>query len=309
MLNFFKKNKVDKQELELYKEAQKRIKRKKSLYSHFSIFIISAISFYIANIYFEIGKNIVIFSINWHIIITLFWLILLVYHFTKVFFFPIFMNKEWEEKQINKLVKKQRTKINEIKKEMLEELKVKASNELLESSIKKVNLTVIVAAGKNNEIGKDNDLIWHLSNDLKRFKSLTSGNTIIMGRKTFESFPKPLPNRKHIVITRQEQYKVPNGIVVVNSLEEALRNVLNDKQPFIIGGGEIYKQSIKYASTIELTRVKGTFDNADTFFVDLDDNWKIINQENYLKEEKHNESFMTLIYACYADDSATKSNV
>ena len=296
MLNFFKKNTVDKQELELYKEAQKRIKRKKSLYSHFSIFIISALSFYIANVYFEIGKNIVILSINWHAIITFIWLILLIYHFTKVFLFPIFMNKEWEEKQINKLIKKQKTKINEIKKEMLEELKVKASSELLESSIKKVNLTVIVAAGINNEIGKDNDLIWHLSNDLKRFKSLTSGNTIIMGRKTFESFPKPLPNRKHIVITRQENYKAPNGIVVVSSLEEALRNVLNDKQPFIIGGGEIYKQSIKYASTIELTRVEGTFENADTFFVDLDDNWKITNKEDFLKDEKHNYNYSFITY-------------
>ena len=84
------------------------------------------------------------------------------------------------------------------------------------------NLTIIVAVSENDVIGKDNDLIWHLKNDLKRFKALTSGHCIIMGRKTFESFPKPLPNRTHIVITRQENYKAPEGVIVVNSLEAAI---------------------------------------------------------------------------------------
>ena len=83
-------------------------------------------------------------------------------------------------------------------------------------------LTIIVAVSENQVIGKDNDLIWDLSIDLKRFKSLTSGHNMIMGRKTFESFPKPLPNRTHVVITRQKNYKVPKGILVVNSLEKAI---------------------------------------------------------------------------------------
>ena len=88
-------------------------------------------------------------------------------------------------------------------------------------------LTVIVAVSENQVIGKDNDLIWDLSIDLKRFKTLTSGHHMIMGRKTFESFPKPLPNRTHIVITRQKNYRVPEGVVVVNSIEKAIEAVVN----------------------------------------------------------------------------------
>ena len=88
-------------------------------------------------------------------------------------------------------------------------------------------LTIIVAVSENQVIGKDNDLIWDLSIDLKRFKSLTSGHNMIMGRKTFESFPKPLPNRTHIVITRQKNYPVSDGVIVVNSIEEALKNIKN----------------------------------------------------------------------------------
>ena len=108
-------------------------------------------------------------------------------------------------------------------------------------------------------IGKDNELIWHLKNDLKRFKELTSGHCIIMGRKTFESFPKPLPNRTHIVITRQQNYNVPEGVIVVNSLEAAIEQAKDDENPFIIGGGEIYKQSLAVVDTIEFTRVHHTF--------------------------------------------------
>ena len=83
-------------------------------------------------------------------------------------------------------------------------------------------VTLIAAAGENNELGKDNDLLWHLPDDFKRFKALTSGHFIIMGRKTFESFPKPLPNRTHIIITRNKNYHVPEGCFVVNSIEKAM---------------------------------------------------------------------------------------
>src|SRR5210317_2606160 len=102
-------------------------------------------------------------------------------------------------------------------------------------------ITIIAATGENNELGKDNDLVWHLPDDFKRFKQLPTGHHMIMGRKTFESFPKPLPNRTHIVITRQQNYKVPEGVIVVQTLEDALDAAKNDKQPFVIGGGEIYK--------------------------------------------------------------------
>ncbi|TNM50871.1 dihydrofolate reductase, partial [Streptomyces sp. NP160] len=105
---------------------------------------------------------------------------------------------------------------------------------------------------------------------LKRFKSLTNGHHIIMGRKTFESFPKPLPNRTHIVITRQHDYKVPDGVIVVHNMEDALDAAKRDKQPFIIGGGEIYKQSMGIADKIEITRVHHNFPHADTFFPNID---------------------------------------
>ena len=119
----------------------------------------------------------------------------------------------------------------------------------------KTMITLIVAASDNNVIGKDNDLLWHLPNDFKRFKRLTSGHCIIMGRKTFESLPGILPKRTHVIITRQPNYKV-EGCVVVSSLEAAIKEALKiDDNPFVIGGGQIYKQALQIADRIELTRV------------------------------------------------------
>ncbi len=158
-------------------------------------------------------------------------------------------------------------------------------------------LTLIVAAGENNAIGKDNDLIWHLSDDLKRFKSLTNGHHIIMGRKTFESFPKPLPNRTHIVITRQTDYKAPSGVIVVNNLEDAIDAAKNDKQAFVIGGGEIYKQAMPLVDTLEITRVHSTFDNADTFFPEIDETkWQEVKRTTHDADEKHEFAFSFLTY-------------
>lgn len=151
-------------------------------------------------------------------------------------------------------------------------------------------LTIIAAAAENNALGKDNDLVWHLPDDFKRFKQLTTGHHIIMGRKTFESFPKPLPNRTHIIITRKKGYKA-KGCIVVHSLEEAIKAITNDEQPYIIGGGEIYNMSINIADKIELTRVHGTFE-ADAFFPEIDDNmYKLIASEYHPKDEKHNYDF------------------
>ncbi len=156
-------------------------------------------------------------------------------------------------------------------------------------------LTIIAAAGSQNELGKDNDLVWHLPNDFKRFKKLTTGHHIIMGRKTFESFPKPLPNRVHIVITRNKDYQ-PEGAIVVHSMQEALVLVANDPQPFIIGGGEIYTIGMAVADKIELTRVHGTFE-ADTYFPEIpENNWKLIEEEYHPKDEKHQYDFTYLTY-------------
>ncbi|MBK5213570.1 MAG: dihydrofolate reductase [Flavobacteriaceae bacterium] len=152
-------------------------------------------------------------------------------------------------------------------------------------------ISMIAAAGENNELGKDNGLLWHLPDDFKRFKELTTGHHIIMGRKTFESFPKPLPNRTHIIITRNKNYK-KEGAVVVHSIEEALKISQKDPQPFIIGGGEIYKIGLPFADKIELTRVYGTFDDADTFFPEFSKGeWQLITETKHGKDERHDYSF------------------
>ncbi len=156
-------------------------------------------------------------------------------------------------------------------------------------------ITIIAAAAENNALGKDNDLVWHLPDDFKRFKRLTSGHHIIMGRKTFESFPKLLPDRTHVIITRKDDYQ-PEGTIVVNSLEEALKVSKLDEQPFIIGGGEIYKMGMDKADRIELTRVHGEFE-ADTFFPEIDENeWSLVNEQFHEKDEKHDHSFTYLTY-------------
>lgn len=156
-------------------------------------------------------------------------------------------------------------------------------------------VTLIAAAGENDALGKDNDLVWHLPDDFKRFKKLTTGHHIIMGRKTFESFPDLLPDRTHIVITRQQDYK-PEGAVIVHDLDAALEIASIDSQPFVIGGGEIYRQAIDRAERIELTRVHGSFE-ADTFFPAIDPlKWDVLRTEFHPADERHKYSFTYLTY-------------
>ena len=147
-------------------------------------------------------------------------------------------------------------------------------------------IIMIAAAAENNALGKNNELVWHLPNDFKRFKSLTTGHHIIMGRKTFESFPKPLPDRVHIVITRQENYK-PEGCIVVDSIEKAIAICPENEDNYIIGGGEIYNLALPFTDIIELTKVHHTFE-ADTFFPKLNKNeWVLVESEENYKDEKH----------------------
>jgi len=155
-------------------------------------------------------------------------------------------------------------------------------------------ITLIAAASENNALGKNNQLIWHISDDLKRFKNLTQGHAIIMGRKTFESMPKALPRRKNIILTRNKNYKAIDAWVA-NSLEEALELTGEDSQPFVIGGGEIYQLFIKRASKIELTRVHHSFE-ADAFFPEIDTReWKLIFEEKKLStiEQPYKYSYLT----------------
>lgn len=157
-------------------------------------------------------------------------------------------------------------------------------------------ITLIAAAAENNALGKDNAMLWHLPDDFKRFKSITTGHHIIMGRKTFESFPKPLPNRTHVIITRQKKY-APEGCIVVDSMENAIAACPKDEDIFIIGGGEIYNLGMPFANTIELTRVHDSFE-ADAFFPEIDRNeWELISEEYHPADEKHKVDFSFQTFA------------
>lgn len=155
-------------------------------------------------------------------------------------------------------------------------------------------ITLIAAAAENNALGKNNEMIWHLPDDFKRFKKLTSGHFIILGRKTYESLDGPLPNRTHIIITRQENYaeKVDAACcIVVDSIEDAIAKSASDDEIFVIGGGEIYKLALPLADKVELTRVHGTFE-ADAYFPEVDENsWNLVNEDYHPKDERHNYDF------------------
>ena len=160
----------------------------------------------------------------------------------------------------------------------------------------KSELTIIAAASANNVIGFDNKLIWNIPKDLKRFKELTQGHSVIMGRKTFESLPNLLPNRRNIVVTRNKDYS-PEGIEVFRSIEDAIDVCKDDLQPFIIGGGEIYSQTINLVDKIELTRVYKDY-QGDAFFPDIPlDKFELASElVNYLDDDSNTKySFLTYI--------------
>jgi dihydrofolate reductase len=155
-------------------------------------------------------------------------------------------------------------------------------------------ISIIAAIGKNGELGKDNDLIWHLPNDLKRFKKVTAGHHVIMGRKTYESLGRPLPNRTNIIITRNTNYTA-EGCVIVNSLQEAIEVSKTDENPYILGGAQIYKQALELANTLDLTLVDAALE-ADAFFPKIDPKiWQEVTREDHFADEKHqyNYSFVT----------------
>ena len=147
-------------------------------------------------------------------------------------------------------------------------------------------ITLIAAIGENNELGKNNDLIWHLPNDLKRFKTTTTGHHIIMGRKTYESIGKPLPNRTSVIISRNPALKIENTIVV-KSLREAIAICHKETNSFIIGGAQIYKEAVKIVDCLDICEVHASFD-ADVFFPTIDKNiWKETERETHKADDKH----------------------
>ena len=159
-------------------------------------------------------------------------------------------------------------------------------------------ITVIAAIGNNNELGKDNDLIWHLPADLKRFKKVTTGHTIVMGRNTFESIGKPLPNRRSVIITRNQNYH-QEGCEVVHSLEEAISLIQNEEKALIIGGAQIYKETLEkgLADQLDITKVYENFE-ADVYFPEIKaSDWKLIASEDFTSDEKnpHNYGFLKYI--------------
>jgi len=157
-------------------------------------------------------------------------------------------------------------------------------------------ITIIVAISENYAIGKNNDLLCHLSADLKRFKALTTGHTVVMGRRTYESLPNgALPNRRNIVVSTTMKTDVDAKYEVASSLEEALKLCSDEEEVFIIGGAQIYKAAISLADCLQITHIHHTFDDADTFFPKIDSEvWQQESSEFHFADEKNpfNYSFV-----------------
>lgn len=157
-----------------------------------------------------------------------------------------------------------------------------------------MNINIVVAIAANNAIGKNNELLWHLPKDLKHFKEMTTGHTVIMGRKTFDSIGKPLPKRRNIVVTRQSL--TIEGCEVVNSLEAAIALCTGEAEVDIVGGAEIYKQAMPIVNYLHLTIVHQAFE-ADAYFPEInEDEWQEISREDHQPDEKNALpfSFITL---------------
>ncbi len=146
-----------------------------------------------------------------------------------------------------------------------------------------MKLALIAALANNRVIGKDNQLIWHLPEDLKHFKKLTTGHHIIMGRKTFESIGKPLPNRVNIVISRNETFRAP-GAFLVSSLDQAIKKARPDALPFIVGGATIYKEALNYVTDMYLTIIDKDFEGDAYFPKFKESDWQIVSESKHTKE-------------------------
>ena len=283
---------IDDNTIELLENAQNRVRQKRNVYRHFIFFLFISGFILFVDLALSVGENLIFFDYSWSIWIVLIWSFILLYHLFDVFVSKRIISKKWVSAQKSHLIKVQQEKIRSLKKDIEKESKIYAhsnSNNLNQM------ITIIAAASENDVIGNNNKLIWHLSKDLIRFKNLTKGHHVIMGRKTFESMPKALPNRTNVVITRNKNYTAEN-ITVVDSLENALKVCKDDPQPFIIGGGEIYRIGLTYAKRIELTRVYHNFEG-DTTFPQIDKNlWKEVKNIKMFDIENHNYNFSFITY-------------
>lgn len=158
-----------------------------------------------------------------------------------------------------------------------------------------MTISLVVAASTNNVIGSDGGLPWHLPDDLRHFKRLTTGNPIVMGRRTFESIGRPLPDRRNIVMTRDPDYVAP-GCDVVSSVREALDLVEDADEVMIIGGGQVYREFLPHAERIYLTRVQADVEG-DTYFPDIDEaGWRLVSSEPHAADEKHAYAFDVMVF-------------
>ena len=160
-----------------------------------------------------------------------------------------------------------------------------------------MDISIIVAIGERNEIGRNNGLLCHLPADLKHFKELTTGHTIVMGRKTFESLPKgALPNRKNIVLTRNKDLSF-DKCLIYSSFSKIVDNEIDSNEIFIIGGGEVYRQALPWANKLYLTKIHAEFDDADAFFPDIDySEWEEVSCEEFKADEKNPYDYAFLLY-------------
>ena len=284
---------IDHEQIELLEYAQKRIRQKKFLYYHFVLFLFVCAITLSLDYVFNIASDVNLLEYSWSFWVVFSWFFLFIFHVFNVYVTGRFINKSWIKNQKNKLIKIQKLEIENIKAKMDVETKIKAETDFFNKKTQLI--TIIVAASENNVIGNNNKLIWHLSDDLKRFKNLTKGHHVIMGRKTFESMPRALPNRTNVIITRKENYIAENAIVT-NSLESALNIACDDAQPFIIGGGEIYNIALNISDRIELTRVHHNFEG-DTTFPEIDkEKWIESNRVEKKKDETHSYNFTFITY-------------
>lgn len=158
-------------------------------------------------------------------------------------------------------------------------------------------LSLIVAIDQNNAIGKDNQMLVHLPDDLRYFKQVTSGHSVIMGRKTFESLPKgALPNRRNIVISQNKSLQF-EGCEMVNCIEQAIRTTKGEDEVFVMGGGMIYQETIDHADKLYITHIHHKFENADVYFPAIDlSQWKEVWREEHQTDDRHKYSFSFVLY-------------
>lgn len=158
-------------------------------------------------------------------------------------------------------------------------------------------ISIIAAVADGNAIGKDNALLWHISEDLKYFKKITSGHSIIMGRKTFESIGRPLPGRKNIVVSRSPLDR--DDVEQASDLESLLESLSRKRKEefFVIGGGSVYSSAMKYARKLYITRVYSKAEGADTFFPEIDEKkWEIVEKSEVLHDQENNIDFQFIVY-------------